>query len=104
MLFLIIGRDGRDAAAPGRRMAARPAHLERVAPMAADGTLVVGGALLDAAGDMVGSAAVIDVPDEAAARAWIAEDPYAKQGVWQDIEIHPYRIAPLPYRPLPGSL
>ncbi len=61
-------------------------------------------ALLDRPdGAMVGSVVVLDLPDEAAVRAWLAEDPYTQEGVWQDITILPGRVAPLPYRPLPGT-
>lgn len=100
--FVVIAWDGTDEGALARRMAARPGHMEAVAPMARDGRLVLGGALLDAPeGKMVGSVAVVDLPDEAAVRAWIAGDPYGE--VWRDVSIHPFRVAPLPYRPLPGS-
>ncbi len=78
--------------------------MARVRPMAADGTLAVGGAILDAPGGrMVGSVAVIARADDAGARAWMAEDPYVTGGVWRDISLHGTRFAPLPYRPLPGS-
>jgi uncharacterized protein YciI len=104
MSFLVIAHDGKDAAALERRLAARPAHFERVPAEAASGRLVIGGAILDAPeGKMVGSALVLDLPDEAAVRAWLSADPYTEGGVWQDITIMPFRVAPLPYKPLPGS-
>ena len=93
--------------APGgsdRRAAARGPHMERVSPMAADGTLAVGGAILDeSSGRMVGSIAVTAHADDAAARAWMAEDPYVTGGVWRDVSLHGTRFAPLPYLPLPGA-
>ncbi len=101
---VIIARDGADEGAEARRLAVRGAHMERVSPMAADGTLAVGGAILDAPnGRMVGSIAVTAHADDAAARAWMAEDPYVTGGVWRDVSLHGTRFAPLPYRPLPGS-
>ena len=101
---VIIARDGTDEGAEARRLAARGAHMERVRPMAADGTLAAGGAILDAPGGrMVGSIAVIARADDASARAWMAEDPYVTGGVWRDISLHGTRFAPLPYRPLPGA-
>lgn len=104
MAFVVILHDGRDAGALERRLAARPRHFERVRPLAAEGEVVFGGAILDAPeGGMVGSVVVLDLPDEAAVRAWLAEDPYMREGVWKDVTILPFRIAPLPYRPLPGS-
>jgi uncharacterized protein len=104
MVFVVIVHDGTDAEALQRRMAARPRHFARVEPYARSGELVAGIALLDAPdGKMIGSVVLLDLPDEAAVRAWLADDPYTKEGVWQDVTILPGRIAPLPYRPLPGS-
>ena len=101
---VIVARDGTDEGAEARRLSVRAAHMERVRPMAADGTLAVGGAVLDAPGGrMVGSIAVIARADDAGAGAWMAEDPYVTGGVWRDISLHGTRFAPLPYRPLPGS-
>ena len=101
---VIVARDGQDADAEARRMAARGAHMARVSPMAADGTIALGGAILDAPGGrMVGSIAVTAHADDAAARAWMAEDPYVTGGVWREVSLHGTRFAPLPYRPLPGS-
>lgn len=99
----IVAMDGTDDAAPSRRAAARPGHIARVTPMAQDGTLALGGAILDETGTMRGSIAVTRHATDAAARAWMAEDPYVTGGVWQDIALHGTRFAPLPYRPLPGA-
>lgn len=98
-----IALDGTDAGAAARRAAVRPAHLARVTSMAADGTIALGGAVLDEAGAMRGSIVVTRHATDEAARAWAAEDPYSTGGVWQDITMHGTRFAPLPYRPLPGS-
>lgn len=104
MAFVVIAHDGKDAEAPQRRQAARPRHMERVRPCAERGELLAGIALLDRPdGAMVGSVVVLDLPDEAAVRAWLAEDPYTKEGVWRDVTILPGRVAPLPYRALPGT-
>lgn len=100
---VIVAMDGTDPGAPARRAAARDAHLARVAPMAADGTLAMGGAILDEARTMRGSIAVTRHATDTAARAWMAEDPYVAGGVWQDIALHGTRFAPLPYRALPGT-
>jgi uncharacterized protein YciI len=92
--------------APGaatKRQAARPAHFARVASFAADGTLAMGGALLDAAGAMVGSIAVTRHASEAEARAFWGEDPYVTQGIWGETDVFLTRFAPLPYHPLPRA-
>jgi len=38
-------------------------------------------------GTMVRSVAVADLPDEAAARVWLAEDPTMKEMLWEDVPI-----------------
>lgn len=98
---VIVAMDGTDAGAPARRAAVRDAHLTRVVPMAADGTLAMGGAILDESGAMRGSIAVTRHATDEAARAWLAGDPYVTGGVWKDIALHGTRFAPLPYRDLP---
>jgi hypothetical protein len=93
--YVITARDGTDAGALARRMAARPAHLANVAPMVEAGTLIAGGAILDAAGQMIGSVTIADFPDRAALDHWLATDPYVLQGVWQTIDVQPFRLAVL---------
>ena len=95
MQFLVIARDGTDAEALNRRMAARPAHFENARRMKACGQLITGGAMLDAEGRMIGSMLLAEFPDQAALEAAIAADPYVEGQVWQDIEIKPFRVAPL---------
>lgn len=101
---VVIAMDGRDPGALDRRLKVREAHFARVRPMAADGTLAVGGAILDAPeGRMIGSIAVTAHATDEAARAWMAEDPYVTGDVWRDVTLYGTRFAPLPYRPLPGA-
>jgi hypothetical protein len=94
MQWLIMARDGTDADAPARRLAARQAHLENAARLQAMGHLLIGGALIDDQGRMVGTAAVAQFEARAELDAWLATDPYVTGGVWREIEIHPYRVAP----------
>lgn len=94
MQWLIIARDGTDPGARERRLAARPAHLENAARLQAAGHLLIGGALVDDAGNMIGSACVAQFATRAELDAWLESDPYVTSGVWQDIEILPYRVAP----------
>ncbi len=101
----IIAWDGRDEEAPGRRLAVREAHFARVRPMAADGTLAFGGAILDAPeGQMIGSVAVTRHAEDAAARAWMRDDPYVTGDVWREVSLFGTRIRPLAYPSLPGTV
>ena len=94
MQFLIIARDGRDQDALKRRLAVRERHLENAARLQADGKLLLGGAILDDDGNMVGSAAIADFESRQALDDWLRSDPYVTGNVWQDIEVLPYRVAP----------
>lgn len=101
MQWLIIAYDGVDTEAPERRQRHRPAHLEGAARMQAAGRLIMGGAILDAAGGMIGSAAVAAFDTRAELDEWLRTDPYVTGGVWQKIDVIPYRVAPhfLPAQP-----
>ena len=94
MQWLIIARDGGDEDAPKRRLAARPAHLENAARLQADGHLLIGGALTDDNGAMIGTAAVAQFATRAELDEWLATDPYVTGDVWREIEVRPYRVAP----------
>jgi len=100
---IIIAWDGTDHAALDRRMAARPRHFARMSPMAEDGTLLLGGALLAPDGRMVGSIAITRHTSHDEARAWLAEDPYVTGDVWRDVTVYATRLRPLPYAPLPRA-
>ena len=50
MRYAVIARDGTDPEAKARRLAVRPAHLERVAPFVERGRVLIGGAILGALG------------------------------------------------------
>jgi uncharacterized protein YciI len=93
MRYAIIARDGTDAEAKPRRLAVRPAHLERVAPFVERGRVLIGGAILDEAGDMVGSVLLTDFASRDEVEAWVADDPYVTGRVWKEIEILDFRPA-----------
>jgi uncharacterized protein len=57
------------------------------------GHVLVGGAILSEAGEMVGSMVLVDVATREDIDAWLAADPYVTEGVWQDVEVHPFRTA-----------
>lgn len=93
--WVVIAYDGTDEGAPARRQAVRPAHLANVAPMVEAGQLKAGGAILDDDGRMIGSVTIADLPDRAALDHWLATDPYVTGGVWQRVEVKPFRLAVL---------
>ncbi len=93
MQFLLIAFDGTDPEAINRRMKARPGHLERIAVLKKRGDFLLGGAILDDYGKMIGSMIVYEFPDRTVLDERLKEEPYITQGVWEKIEIRPYRLA-----------
>lgn len=93
MLFLVIARDGSDDGALERRLAVRERHLSSARALAEAGTLQLGGAILDEDDTMIGSALLLEAPDEAAVRALLEADVYARSGVWERYEVHRFRRA-----------
>lgn len=82
MLYAIIAYDK-----PGHlplRQETRPSH---VAYLKGSPVLIQAGPFLDDNGDMCGSLLIVDVADMDAARAWAAEDPYAKAGLFATSKI-----------------
>ncbi len=85
MLFVIIGHDSPNGAA--LRPTVRPAHLENLQPLVDSGRVVVGGPFTDGSGSLI----VADFESEAAAKAFAQSDPYVTQGVFERVEIKPFR-------------
>ena len=93
MQFLLIAYDGTDKGALERRMNARPEHLDKIAVLKENGGFLLGGAILNDAGQMIGSMIVYEFPDRASLDRSLEKEPYVVYGVWKDIEIKPYRLA-----------
>lgn len=82
-LYAIHALDGPGGAE--KRSAHIAAHLVHVE--AHIDRYFVAGPLKDAAGEAIGSLLVVDAADEADARAFLAEDPYAAAGLWDRIHV-----------------
>jgi hypothetical protein len=82
MLIALIARD--KSGALQTRMDNRENHLGYIKET---GVVAEAGPLLDDACDMIGSLIVLDVEDMAAAQAWAADDPYAKAGLFENVEL-----------------
>lgn len=93
MRHVVIARDATDEDAKARRLRVRPEHLRQIEPRVERGEILIGGAILDEAGDMVGSVLLVDFPTPGALDDWLETDPYVTGGVWKDIEVQPYRAA-----------
>lgn len=95
MLYAILGRDVPDSLE--RRLAVRPAHLERLNAMQAEGRLVLAGPLpaIDSSdpgpAGFQGSLMVVEFPSLEDAKAWANADPYVAAGVFAAVEVYPFR-------------
>ncbi|QFT74673.1 YciI family protein [Ruegeria sp. THAF33] len=85
MLIALIARDKPDALQT--RLDNRSAHLAYIEET---GVVSQAGPLLN--GDaMIGSLIILDVEDPAAAQSWADGDPYAKAGLFQSVELIPWK-------------
>ncbi|CCF21224.1 Protein yciI [Pseudorhizobium banfieldiae] len=88
MLFAFLCTDK-----PGHlnvRMDTRPAHLEHLNKLNAEGTLKMAGPFLDDDGKPNGSLVIVEAEDMAAARALAEADPYYQAGLFEKVEVKPY--------------
>ena len=91
--YLIIAHDGNDANALERRMKVRPDHLAGAGKLKENGNYVMGGAILDGENTMRGSVMILQFETEEAFKNWYDNEPYVKGGVWEKIEVKPFRVA-----------
>lgn len=95
MWYVIFARDVDDSLA--QRLAARPAHLERLAQLRDQGRLLLAGPMpaIDAEdpgpAGFSGSLIVARFDSLDDAKAWAQADPYVAAGVYRDVQIHPFR-------------
>jgi len=68
-----------------KRMEVRPRHLEGMNRLGRH--IVCAGGLLDAEGKMKGSVLILDFPDRAAFDAYLENEPYVTEHVWDKVEV-----------------
>lgn len=95
MLYALICEDRPGSLAA--RLANRPAHLDRLKSLQAEGRLILGGPhpLIDSEdpgpAGFSGSLIVAEFASREAALAWAAEDPYAIAGVYATVAVKPFK-------------
>ena len=93
MQFLLLAYDGTDPEALQRRLNVREEHLKRISLLKKSGEFLLGGAILDNNGKMIGSMIVYDFPDRQSLEERLKDEPYLTEKVWEKTEIQPFRIA-----------
>ena len=95
MWYVIEGYDGTDVLA--QRLQARPEHLARLTALRDQGRLLLAGPCpaIDAEdpgpAGFSGSVVIAEFVSLEAARAWAQADPYVAAGVYQRVEVRPFR-------------
>jgi uncharacterized protein YciI len=95
MFYAIIARDIENSLE--KRLAARPAHLERLRALKNEGRLLLAGPhpAIDAEdpgpAGFSGSLVVAEFPSLAEARAWADADPYVAAGVYAEVTVKPFK-------------
>lgn len=95
MYYAIISEDIENSLA--LRQSARPAHIERLQALKAEGRLLVAGPhpVLDTPdpGDagFTGSLVIAQFDSLEAAQSWADADPYVDAGVYQKVQVKPFK-------------
>ena len=87
MLYALICIDRPGSA--GIRKENRDAHLAHL--RGAGDAVQAAGPLLDDEGGMCGSLIILEMADRAEVEAWAADDPYGKAGLFERVEIRPWK-------------
>jgi len=100
MWYVIHAKDRPESLA--QRLSARPAHVERLKELNRLGRLLTAGPIpaIDSEdpgpAGYSGSLVIADFADISAAKAWARNDPYFAAGVYEDVDVLPFkRVLPL---------
>lgn len=86
MLIALIARDK-----PGALQTRTDNRDNHLAYIKETGVVSQAGPLLGDDGNMCGSLVILDVDDMAAAEVWAENDPYAKAGLFESVELIPWK-------------
>ena len=95
MLYAIVGQDVSDSL--NLRLAARPAHVDRLQVLQQAGRLLLAGPFPAIDGNdpssagFSGSLIVAEFDTLAAAQSWADADPYVTAGVYADVSVKPFK-------------
>ena len=95
MWYAIISEDIENSLA--QRLAARPAHLQRLQELKDDGRLFVAGphpaidSLEPGEAGFTGSLVIAEFPSLTQAQQWADADPYVAAGVYRQVTVKPFK-------------
>lgn len=91
--YIITGYDYTDESALQRRMNIRPDHLNGAEKLKKSGNYLIGGALLNDEGKMIGSVMILQFETEEGLDVWKQNEPYITEKVWESVDIKPFKVA-----------
>ena len=91
MTFFIVVKDAADA--PKRRQKIRDQHLRELEPHVKAKRVLMGGAILDDKGNVIGSGLVAEFGSRELLDEFLHSDIYTREGVWESFEVYPFRRA-----------
>ncbi len=91
--YIVHAWDGTDDQAHERRMNARPAHFDCARALKTGDNLVIGGAMSDEQGKMIGSMMVVQFETEEKLKDWLKKEPHITGKVWEKIDVRPFKVA-----------
>lgn len=95
MWYAIISQDVENSL--DKRLSVRPAHLERLQNLKNEGRLLIAGPhpAIDSedpgSAGFTGSLVVAEFESLAAAQDWASDDPYMAAGVYQSVQVKPFK-------------
>ncbi len=88
MQFAVTAYDGENALE--KRLAVRPRHLENLKRIMTH--VLCAGGILDAEGKMKGSVLILDFDTREQLDAYLAQEPYVAEKVWERITVEPMNV------------
>jgi uncharacterized protein len=91
--YLVTAYDHTNIDALQHRMNIRPHHLDGARELKEKGNFILGGAMLNDDGKMIGSVMVLQFETDEELEAWKKSEPYITQKVWETVDIKPFKVA-----------
>jgi len=91
--YIVTGYDYTDEGALQRRMDVRPHHLDAAKQLKESGNYLIGGALLNEEGKMIGSVMILQFETEEGLEAWKQSEIYITQKIWESVDVKPFKVA-----------
>ena len=88
MQFVVNAHDGKNMLE--KRMEVRPRHLENMTRNKEH--VICAGGILDEDGKPIGSALVLDFETRAELDAYLTNEPYIIEKVWEDVKVEPLNL------------